>query len=228
LDERRNHSACATSNAHEPMVEFFDFELSADTYKVRLLLDALGVERTTRLVESYPSREERSAWFLALNPRGELPVIRDDGVVIDGVAPILIHLARRYDPSGRWYPEHDASVAGALALWLEFAGALAASAGAARRHDGLLDHSVDIERARRDAHGLLRRLDEHLWFAEQQGDDWLVPLDHPTIADVACFPDVMLAEEGRVLLHEYNAIRRWTDRVKRLPGFEPMPGMFPL
>jgi glutathione S-transferase len=200
------------------MVEFFDFELSADTYKVRLLLDALGVERTTRLVESYPSREERSAWFLALNPRGELPVIRDDGEVIDGVAPILIHLARRYDPTGRWYPERDASVARALA----------ASAGAARRHDGLLDQNVDIDRARRDAHALLRRLDEHLWFAEQQGGDWLGPLDHPTIADIACFPDVMLAEEGHVLLHEYNAVRRWTDRVKGIAGFEPMPGMFPV
>jgi glutathione S-transferase len=211
-----------------PMVEFFDYELSADAYKARLLLNVLGIERTTRLVESYPSRENRSDWFLAMSPRGELPVIRDDGVVIDGVVPILIHLARRYDPTGRWYPERDESVAAALAMWLDFGAALAASAGAARRHDGLLEHTVDIERARADAHDLLRRLDEHLWFAEQLGHDWLCPLDHPTIADIACFPDVMLAEEGRVLLHEYNAVRRWTDRVKGIPGFSPMPGIFPL
>jgi glutathione S-transferase len=39
---------------------------------------------------------------------------------------------------------------------------------------------------------------------------------------------VMLAEEGHVLLHEYNAVRRWTDRVKGIAGFEPMPGMFPV
>jgi len=70
-------------------------------------------------------------------------------------------------------------------------------------------------------------LDEQLWFAEQQGFDWLCPLDHPTVADIACFPDIMLAEEGRIPLHEYHAVRRWTDRIKGIPGFVVMPGIFP-
>jgi glutathione S-transferase len=210
------------------MVEFFEYELSADAYKARLLMDILGVERTSRLVEVYPAFEHRAAWFLELSPRGELPVIRDGDVVVDGAQASLVHLARTYDASGRWYPQDDAALAPALARWLAFDAALAATAGAARLHDGILAQDVDVDAARRGAHQLLRELDEHLWFNEQLGHDWLCPAAHPTIADIACFPDVMLAEEGAVLLHEYAAIRRWTDRVKGIPGFTVMPGIFPL
>ena len=71
-----------------------------------------------------------------------------------------------------------------------------------------------------------RVLDEHLWFAEQQGQGWLCSPDHPTIADLACFPYVMLSEEGGISRLPYPAIRRWTDRVKRIPGFTTMAGVF--
>jgi glutathione S-transferase len=37
----------------------------------------------------------------------------------------------------------------------------------------------------------------------------------------------MLSEEGGISRLPYPAIRRWTDRVKRIPGFIVMPGIFP-
>jgi glutathione S-transferase len=86
---------------------------------------------------------------------------------------------------------------------------------------------ADIETCRAEAHASLRVMDEHLWFAEQQGHEWLCSPAHPTIADVACFPDVMLSEEGAIFRLAYPAVRRWTDRVKRIPKFQLMPGIFP-
>ena len=68
------------------------------------------------------------------------------------------------------------------------------------------------------AQALFRILDEHLWFAERAGEDWIVPGAHPTIADIACFPYVILSEEGGVSRQDYPAIRRWTDRFKRIPA----------
>ena len=50
---------------------------------------------------------------------------------------------------------------------------------------------------------------------------------HPTIADVACFPYIMLSEEGGISRQDYPAIRRWCDRFKRIRGFIVMPGIFP-
>ncbi|GAA6150544.1 hypothetical protein NBRC116586_36080 [Pseudooceanicola nitratireducens] len=65
-------------------------------------------------------------------------------------------------------------------------------------------------------------------FAEQDGHDWLVPLPHPTIADVACLPYIALAEEGGIDLAPYPSVARWMERFMRLEKFKPMPGMMPL
>ena len=46
------------------------------------------------------------------------------------------------------------------------------------------------------------------------------------MADIACFPYVMLSDEAGISLIDYPAIRRWTDRIKRLPGFTVMSGIF--
>jgi len=69
-------------------------------------------------------------------------------------------------------------------------------------------------------------LDEHLWFREQEGLEWVCEAEHPTIADIAIFPDVVLSEEGGISRLDYPALRRWTDRVRHLPGFVPMSGIF--
>jgi glutathione S-transferase len=37
----------------------------------------------------------------------------------------------------------------------------------------------------------------------------------------------MLSEEGGISRQDYPAIRRWTDRVRRIPGFMVMSGIFP-
>lgn len=50
--------------------------------------------------------------------------------------------------------------------------------------------------------------------------------NHPTVADIACFPYIMLSEEGGISRQDYPAIRRWCDRVKRIEGFIVMPGVF--
>ena len=74
---------------------------------------------------------------------------------------------------------------------------------------------------------LLRVLDEHLWFQEQAGQHWLVEGDHPTIADIACFPYTALSEDADLPREDYPAVRRWHDRFKRIEGFKVMSGVFP-
>jgi len=72
---------------------------------------------------------------------------------------------------------------------------------------------------------LFRQMDEHLWFAEQEGPGWLCG-GHPTIADLACFPAVVLSESAGVSRLPFPALRRWSDRIRQLPGFVAMPGIF--
>lgn len=208
------------------MIALYDYELSGNCYKLRLLMSFLGLEWETRNIDFYPGREHKSEAFLAINPLGQLPVLQDGDLILRDAQACLAYLASKYDPSGRWFPRDDPAQLGQVMMWLAFADSLTATASAARLHDGLF-YPLDIEAARAGAHALLRVIDEHLWFAEQQGQNWICAGEHPTIADVACFPYIMLSEEGGISRLTYPAIRRWTDRVKRIPGFVVMSGIFP-
>jgi glutathione S-transferase len=203
----------------------YDDALDADCYAVRLFCSILGLQPVLHAVDVVPGGELRSPAFLARNPAGDLPLLDDDGHVVRDTAAILAYLAATYDASGEWCPR-DSHFARGTARWLAVAADLRATAGAARACEAL-DTPGDVPALRAAAHRLLRDLDEHLWFAEDEGAGWLVAARHPTVADLACFPHVMLAPEGGIALLDYPALRRWTQRVKKIPGFIAMPGIFP-
>ncbi|EMY79119.1 glutathione S-transferase, C-terminal domain protein [Leptospira weilii serovar Ranarum str. ICFT] len=62
---------------------------------------------------------------------------------------------------------------------------------------------------------LENHLAKNLWLADER----------PTIDDLAMYPYIALANEGKVDLETYNQIRNWLDRVEKLPGYVSMPGI---
>jgi len=208
------------------MLKLYDFELSGNCYKIRLMLGFLGLAYETHHVDFHPGHEHKSDWFLEVNPLGQLPVIDDDGTVIRDANAILGYLAGRYDQGGAWGYGADPVRNARIAEWLGFAVDLTGSIGAARLHDAF-GFDLDAEGARRAGKKLLRVLDEHLWFQERAGQDWLVSGDHPSIADIACFPYTALSEDADLPREDYPAVRRWHDRFKRIDGFKVMSGVFP-
>mgnify|MGYP002023578976 CR=1 FL=1 len=208
------------------MITLHDYVLSANCYKVRLLLAQLDLEFESVDVDFHPGREHKGAAFRRLNPMGHIPVLVDEDFVIRDAHAILIYLARRYDVGVTWYPIDDAYRLGATAQWMNFADATASTLSAARLVVNL-GYTLDLDAARTGGHEVLRVLDEHLWFQEQQQLEWLCRGTHPSLAEIACFPYVALSEEGGISRQEFAAVRRWTDRVKRIPGFIGMPGIFP-
>ena len=212
------------------MITLYDYELSGNCYKIRLFLDILGQPYEKRPVEFFPGLEHKSEEMLALNPLGQLPFLDDDGYLIRDAQAILAYLAVRYAPGSHWYPVAHARRLGEVCQWLAFANELTATSSAARLAQ-VFDFDIDADKARRGAYQLFRILDEHLWLAERgitdEGGGWLCSGAQPTIADIACFPYVMLAPEGGLSLTDFPALRRWTDRVKRIPRFTVMSGVFP-
>ena len=208
------------------MRKLYDYVLSANCYKVRLMLSLLDLEYETVPIDFHPAKEHKGPEFRRINPMGHIPVLDDDGFVLRDAHAILIYLATAYDPSGDWYPVAVPQRLGEVAQWMQFADATAGTASAARLHVNL-GYDLDVDAARAGAHDLFGVLDEHLWFGERSGQLWLAAGERPTLGDIAVFPDVVLAEEGGVSLLDYPAIRRWLDRVKQVPGFTVMPGVFP-
>ncbi len=195
-----------------------DFELSADCYKLRLMLSILGLGYEVVPVDVFPGREHEGAAFRALNPDGRVPVLVIGGTLWTDPEATLAQLARIHDET--WLD------AGDIESWLATSRRLGASSGLARLSVNFgYDH--DLPALQLQAHAELRRIDEHLWFGERQQCDWVCAAGRPTIADIACFPDIVLCEEGGISRQDYPAVRRWLDRVKRIPGFTTMSGVFP-
>lgn len=205
------------------MLRLYDYVLSGSCYKVRLFLSVLGVEYEAVPVDYYPGRAHRQPDFLEINPLGQLPVLDDGETRLRDAQAILVYLAGKCDSSRTWYPETP-EAQGQIAMWLSFAGGELMNISAARLHD-MLFYDVDIEKARTAAHAALRVLDDHMTDVEIDGREWIVG-NAPTIADIACFPYVALSGDGGISLDDYHAVRRWVARVRQIPGFIVMPGIF--
>lgn len=205
------------------MIRLYDYTLSGNCYKLRLLLHWLGLEYTRIPVDFHPGREHKSAHFLdTVNPLGQLPVLLDGDFRLRDAQAGLVYLASRYDGQGSWYPD-DARIRGTITLWLGVADEITRTASAARLHHAF-GHPADLPACEAGARAVFRMLDDQLAENLALGRCWLAA-PHPTIADIACFPYAALAGEARIALHEFPALRRWIWDMRHIPGFIAMPGI---
>lgn len=198
-------------------IQLYDLEVSGNCYKVRLLLSILGIEYE-RVPVNLRQGEHKTPEFLQLNAFGQVPVLKDDELVLADSQAILTYLAQRYGDD-RWLPLDPVSLSQVVRWLSTTAGEIQQGTGAARRYHLIKDKTVNIEAATQKAATILTAIDQHL--ADR---DWLVS-DVVTIADIAAFPYVALAPDGKVSLDAYPHILSWIDRIKHLPGFIGMPGI---
>jgi len=206
------------------MITLYDYVLSDDCYKVRLLLAMLRLDYVQRKINIHPGRECATAEFLSVNPLGRIPVLTDGDLVLRDPQAILTYLALRYDEARRWLPR-DAAVAGQVAMWLAFACADLTCLSVLRMNR-ITSVKSDPPGLSERAYAVLTILEDHLAEGDILGRKWMVA-DRATIADIAIFPPAALAADGGIGLESYPAIWRWSNRVKHLDGFVVMPGITP-
>lgn len=194
-------------------LKLYDLTRSGNCYKVRLLLSMLSIAYQ-RVPTDIAKGETRTPEFLHLNPRGQLPVLSDGDTVIWDSMAILVYLARRYG-SEQWLPT-DALGEARVMQWL----AVSENEilyGLARARAALhFKLPCDLKQCQIDAQQGLRVLEQQL-----SGQPWLAA-SHATIADLACYPYVALADEAQVSLAPYPAVQVWLERMAGLPGWIPM------
>jgi glutathione S-transferase len=197
-------------------MKLYDFELSGNCYRVRLLLALLGVAYEKVAVDLI-NGEQRGARYLALNPRGQVPTLEDGETVVWDSLAILVYLARKHGGE-QWLPLDPAGMAHVMQWLAVMENETLYGLGQARiickfKFPGNLEEAQAMGRRGLDV--IEQRLAAHPWLA----------LERPTIADVGCFPYVALAPEGDIPLDRYPAVRGWIARIKALPGFVGMPGL---
>ncbi|WP_437753820.1 glutathione S-transferase family protein [Sorangium sp. So ce1389] len=200
-------------------IRLYRHPLSGHSHRVELFLSLLRLP--FELIDiDLKNGAQRTPEFLSKNAFGQVPVIEDGDLTLADSNAILVYLATRYDPSGRWLPR-DPVAAAHVQRWLSVAaGRLFAGPGTARLAN-VFGIKLDHERARTIAVELFTVLDQHL--AAQR----FLAGDAPTIADIAMYTYTAHAPEGGVSLAPHAHVRAWLARVEDLPGFVPMKRTLP-
>ena len=201
------------------MLKLYDLERSGNCYKIRLLLSLIGREYE-KIPVNVNANENESPEFLALNPRGQVPVIDDDGFVLWDSTAILVYLAHAYGEES-WLPREYRQQAEVM-QWLaleqnEGRYGLARARAVALKNQTAFARLGNMEECRDLAHQALGVLEMRLDQA-----DWLVG-KQITIADIACYPYVALAPEGDIDISKYQAVGGWINRIEGLPNYTSYP-----
>ena len=198
-------------------MKLYGHELSGNTYKVELLLNLLGLEYEFVRVDLMAGAHKQPD-FLALNPFGQVPVLVDGDRVLQDAQAILTYLGGVYGDDV-WLPR-DPQDLPLIVRWLSTtAGEVRQGPENARLYHLFGAKNINIDRATEKATLILQQLDDHL-----SDREWL-EFGRPTIADVAVFPYVALARDGKIELDSYGNVLAWIERVKQLKGFRPAIGI---
>jgi glutathione S-transferase len=198
------------------MPKLYDFELSGSCYKIRLFMNILNVQYESVPVD-FVNKEHKTEKYTALNPFGEIPIFEDGDLRLRDAQAILVYLAKKHDTSNQWYPD-DAESMGRIQQWLSTGGGEVMNSAAARLVK-ILNYQLDLVKLQAGANRVFKIMDDHLATRD------FLELGHPTIADIACFPYTAMADQGGIDLSVYPNILKWISKMKKLPGFIPMPGI---
>ena len=144
-----------------------------------------------------------------------MPVIEDGDVTLSDSNAILVYLASRYDPEGRWLPR-DPVAAAKVQQWFSIAAGQLASGPGALRRAAIFRSPLDEASARTLTTQLLGIVE-----AELSKRPFLVGAQ-ATLADVAMYSYLKRAPEGGVSTASYPHLLSWFTRIEALPGFVPM------
>ena len=162
--------------------------------------------------------ENRTGSFLALNPRGQVPVLVDGAVTVWDSQAILVYLARRYGEA--WLPADPAPMAEVSGVqWLavsenELLFGLARARAVLRFGRDFDPRLVPDIRPRRP---------ERCWSSASPTTTGSPPAGPPSPTSPACptprFP-TWEASPSTIT----RPVRAWIDRIRALPGFIAMEG----
>jgi glutathione S-transferase len=227
-------------------ITLYRHPISGHAHRVELFLSLLDLP--FRMLDiDLMKREQKTPEFLAKNIFGQVPVIDDEGVIVSDSNAILVYLALRYDPDGKWLPR-DPVGAAQVQRWLSVAAGQLTQGPAAARRIKLLNAPLDYEHALQVSSQLFQTMEQHLYngsgtelAAEQNAASSAILADSdaqppklphyrantffaghtPTIADISLYTYTALSSDGGISLADYPNIRGWISRLESMPRFIP-------
>jgi glutathione S-transferase len=215
----KGHAAAAPAERRPARPVLHGLWLSIPACKVGLALTMMGVDFDYRHVDLRAGAHRRPE-FLARNRFGQVPVLEHEGHHVAQSNVILHYLADAYDPClGRSAAEEIR-----VEEWLQWDQdrmSNLARLRSFRRFPDYAPHPEVIAFTETRAREALDVLDRHL------GTSKFLAGPRPTVADIAIFATVALADEAGVEIARWPNVAAWTARFLKLPGaahpYEAMP-----
>ena len=189
------------------MYTLYDYLPSGNCYKIRLVLNQLGIAYETVTIDIL-NKESRTPEFLKINPNGRTPVLNHNGRNLAESNAILWYLASHSDlmPSG------DFEQAQVL-QWMFF------EQFSHEPHIASVRYWVSILKAEEEykeaiktkmplGYAALDVMEQHL-----ESYDFFVANQY-SIADIALYAYTHVAEEGKYDLSGYKKIKAWFERIE--------------
>ncbi|OQK18572.1 glutathione S-transferase [Methyloprofundus sedimenti] len=189
------------------MYTLYDFSPSGNCYKIRLLLNQLGISYE-RINVDILNKESRTPEFLKINPNGRTPVLCHDGKYLAESNAILWYLAAHTD----FIPKGNYEQAQVL-QWMFFEQfSHEPNIATARYWISILNEEDEYKEALKakisQGYAALDVMEQHL-----QNHDYFVTNQY-SIADIALYAYTHVAEEGKFDLSGYKRINAWFERVE--------------
>lgn len=210
------------------MMEIYWGSGSPFAWRVLLALEVKKIPYTSRLIE-FSKGQHKAPEFLALNPRGKVPTIKDGDFVLSESLAILAYLDRKVPEP----PLFGRTAEETGRIWRAISESISYLEPPAVRVVGPIffnkaqEKADDIRAAAKPLHAELKQMEDAF-----KGSRWLAG-DTLSAADIVAYPMIenILRAAGKEsakafdlgvlpLERTYPAIAAWRERIMALPGYE--------
>ncbi|HUA32180.1 MAG TPA: glutathione S-transferase family protein [Candidatus Binataceae bacterium] len=198
------------------MLTLYDYLISGNGYKVRLLLTQLGVP-FKRVELDITKGETRTSGFTSKFPNGRIPAVEfDDGRLLFESNAICWYFAE-----GTHFMPEDRFARARMLQWMFFEQYshepyIAVARFFAMHPEHHDPRRADLARIMKLGYDALAVMESHLKTRE-----WFVD-DRYSLADIALYAYTHAAHEGGFDLAPYPAVHAWLDRVRAQPKHVPI------
>jgi GSH-dependent disulfide-bond oxidoreductase len=180
-------------------------------WKISIALEEMGLPYEVKLI-NFASNEQKSDWFVALNPNGRIPALVDDGFALFESGAIMLYLAEK---TGMFLPS-DVQGRSRVIQWLMFQMAgVGPMMGQANVFFRYFPEKIQpaIDRYQREVTRLFGVLDAQLATHEYIAGDY-------SIADMSLWPWVSGYDWSGVSIDGFDHLQRWLSLVGDRPAVQ--------
>lgn len=197
-------------------MELYHWPMSHNARKARALARYLSID-VDEMALSMQDKEHKTPEYLAINPMGQVPAIRDGDYTVWEANAVLIYLAAQApnDLLGQ-----SAREWGSITQWMLWQSVELSPVVVPLHVENYFKRARGIvaDAGKRDA--AIARLRELLCILDRalEGREWLVA-DRLTVADFAVAGDFSHAVNAGFPLEDFPAVASWLARIEALPAW---------